>query len=91
MLTVGPEASSVLRRIDDRWISSRPLPAEARAADWIKRNTCVYDVFLCRPQTAYRPHPAVHPAASDATASSAETNVDGSTLTDWAALDRSPQ
>lgn len=54
MLTVGPEASSVLRRIDDRWISSRPLPAEARAADWIKRNTGVYDVFLCRPQTGYR-------------------------------------
>jgi len=54
MLVIGPDAADAVRRIDDRWISSRPLPAEARAADWIKRNTGVYDVFLCHPQTGYR-------------------------------------
>jgi hypothetical protein len=53
-LAVGPDVTDALRRFDDRWISSRTAPAEARAAEWIKSHTGVYDVFLCRPQTGYR-------------------------------------
>jgi hypothetical protein len=53
-LVLGPAAPGAIRAIDDRWIATRPSPAEHQAADWIIRHTGVYDVFLCDPQTGYR-------------------------------------